>query len=324
MSARRTHVAIGIAALAVCAVPAGYAQTYPVKPVRLIVPWSAGSGTDLMSRSLASRMGEALGQQVIVDNRGGAGALIGSEVAAKSAPDGYTMYIGGSVSMAISPALYTKVAYDPIRDFAPVSLVSQFFNALSVHPSIPAKNVKELIAIGRSRPGALLMGSAGNGSTSHLAGELFKKMTGVSMTHVPYKSGGQLVVGVVSGESHLSFSPVSTALTHMKSGKLRTLGVTSAKRLPSLPDVPTIAETVPGYEFGGWQAVFVPAGTSPDHVRRLNAAVLKAINTAEFREYLAKEGSELVGSAPEQLATFLRAEVTKNAELIRSAGIKAE
>jgi tripartite-type tricarboxylate transporter receptor subunit TctC len=300
------------------------AQSYPTKPVRLIVPWSAGSGTDLMSRSLAAKMTDALGQQVIVDNRGGAGAIIGSEVAAKSPADGYTLYIGGSVSMAVSPVLYTKVTYDPVRDFAPVSLVSQFFNALSVHPSVPVKNVKELIVLGRSESGALLMGSAGNGSTSHLAGELFKKMTNVRMTHVPYKSGGQLVIGVVSGESHLSFSPVSTALTHMKTGKLRTLGVTSLKRLPSLPDLPTVAETVPGYEFGGWQAVFVPAGTSPEVVRRLNAAILKAIHTAEFRDYLAREGSELVGSTPEQLATFLRAEVTKNADLIRSAGIRAE
>jgi tripartite-type tricarboxylate transporter receptor subunit TctC len=300
------------------------AQSYPTKPVRVIVPWSAGSGTDLMSRSLAAKMTDALGQQVIVDNRGGAGAIIGSEVAAKSPADGYTLYIGGSVSMAVSPVLYTKVTYDPVRDFAPVSLVSQFFNALSVHPSVPVKNVKELIVLGRSESGALLMGSAGNGSTSHLAGELFKKMTNVRMTHVPYKSGGQLVIGVVSGESHLSFSPVSTALTHMKTGKLRTLGVTSLKRLPSLPDLPTVAETVPGYEFGGWQAVFVPAGSSPEVVRRLNAAILKAIHTAEFRDYLAREGSELVGSTPEQLATFLRAEVTKNADLIRSAGIRAE
>ena len=300
------------------------AQTYPTKPVRLIVPWSAGSGTDLMSRSLAAKMSEALGQQVIVDNRGGAGALIGSEVAAKSPPDGYTAYIGGSVSMAISPVLYPKVSYDPVRDFAPVSLVSQFFNAVSLHPSVPAKNVKELIALARARPGELLMGSAGNGSTSHLAGELFKKTAKVSLTHVPYKSGGQLVVGVVSGESHLSFSPVSTALTHMKTGKLRTIAVTSAKRLPSLPNLPAVAETLPGFEFGGWQAVFVPAGTSPDVVRRLNAAILKGINTPEFRDYLAKEGSELVGSTPEQLAAFLRAEVTKNTELIKSAGIKAE
>jgi tripartite-type tricarboxylate transporter receptor subunit TctC len=324
MSGRRIKAAYAVAVVTAAACAGAHAQSYPVKPVRLIVPWSAGSGTDLMSRSLAAKIGDALGQQVVVDNRGGAGALIGSEVAAKSPPDGYTLYIGGSVSMAISPALYGKAGYDPLKDFAPVSLVSQFFNALSVHPSVPAKNVKELIAIGRSRSGELLMGSAGNGSTSHLAGELFKKMTKVNMTHVPYKSGGQLVVGVVSGESHLSFSPISTALTHMKTGKLRTLGVTSAKRLASLPDLPTIAETVPGYEFGGWQAVFVPAGTSPDVVRRLNAAILKGINTAEFKDYLAKEGSELVGSTPEQLASFLRAEVTKNAELIRSAGIKAE
>ena len=246
------------------------------------------------------------------------------EAAARSPADGYTLYIGGSVSMAISPVLYPKVGYDPLRDFMPVSLVSQFFNALSVHPSLPVKNVKEFIALGRARPGELLMGSAGNGSTSHLAGELFMQMTKVKMTHVPYKSGGQLVVGVVSGESQLSFSPVSTALTHMKTGKLRTLAVTRPKRLPSLPAIPTVAETVPGYEFGGWQAVFVPAGTSPDVVRRLNAAILKAINTPEFRDYLQKEGSELVGSSPEELATFVRAEVDKNTKLIRSAGIKPE
>jgi tripartite-type tricarboxylate transporter receptor subunit TctC len=320
---RITMMKAGIVAACFAVANVG-AQSYPSKPVRVIVPWSAGSGTDLMSRSLASKMTEALGQQVIVDNRGGAGAIIGSEVAAKSPPDGYTLYIGGSVSMAISPALYARVAYDPVRDFSPVSLVSQFFNALSVHPSVPARNVKELIAVGRSKSSELLMGSAGNGSTSHLAGELFKAMTKVSMTHIPYKSGGQLVVGVVSGESHLSFSPVSTALTHMRTGKLRTLAVTSSKRLPSLPQLPTIAETVPGYEFGGWQAVFVPAGTSQDVVRRLNGAIIKAINTPEFKDYLAKEGSELVGSNPEQLATFLRTEVTKNADLIRSAGLKPE
>jgi tripartite-type tricarboxylate transporter receptor subunit TctC len=308
--------------LALLAAAPLHAQTYPAKPVRLIVPWSAGSGTDLMSRSLAAKVGEALGQPLVVDNRGGAGAVIGSEVAAKSPPDGYTAYIGGSVSMAISPVLYGKVGYDPIKDFAPVSLVSQFFNAVSLHPSVPAKSVKELIVLGRSRE--LLMGSAGNGSTSHLAGELFKKMTGVNMTHVPYKSGGQLVTGVISGESHLSFSPVSTALTHMRTGKLRTIAVTAPKRLASLPALPTVAETVPGYEFGGWQAVFVPAGTAPDVVKRLNAAILKAIHTTEFRDYLAKEGSELVGSTPGELAAFLRNEVTRNAELIKSAGIKSE
>jgi tripartite-type tricarboxylate transporter receptor subunit TctC len=312
------------AALAVSLGAEAAAQAYPTKPVRLIVPWGAGSGTDLMARAFAHRLGEALGQQVVVDNRGGAGATIGSEAAAKALPDGYTLYIGGSVSLAISPVLYTRVGYDPLKDFAPVSLVSQFFNALSVHPSVPAKSVKDFIALARARPGDLLMGSAGNGSTSHLAGELFQQMAKVKLTHVPYKGGGQLVIGVLSGEAHLSFSPISTALTHMKTGKLRTLGVSSPRRLPALPELPAIAETVPGYEFGGWQAVFVPAGTPQDIVRRLNAAVLKAINTPEFKEYIAREGSELVGSAPEELAVFLRDEVAKNAQLIRTAGIKAD
>jgi tripartite-type tricarboxylate transporter receptor subunit TctC len=320
---KRTAAFLSAALTAAC-VGGAIAQTYPAKPLRLIVPWGAGSGTDLMSRSLAQKLGEAIGQQVIVDNRGGAGAIIGTEVAAKSPPDGYTLYVGGSVSLAISPAMYGKVTYDPIKDFAPVSLVSQFFNALSVHPSVPAKSVKEFIALARARPGDLLMGSAGSGSTSHLAGELFQRMAKVKLTHVPYKSGGQLVIGVVSGESHLSFSPVSTALNHMKTGKLRTLAVTSAKRLPSLPDLPAVAETVPGYEFGGWQAVFVPAGTPQELIQRLNAAVLKGINTPAFKDYLAKEGSQLVGSSPAELAAFVRKEVAKNAEIIRAGNIKPD
>ncbi len=300
------------------------AQNYPSKPLRLIVPWSAGSGTDLMSRTLAQKMTETLGQQVVVDNRGGAGAIIGTELAARTPPDGYTLYIGGSVSMAISPALYAKVGYDPVRDFAPVSLVSQFYNALSVHPSIPARSVKEFIGLAKSRPGELMMGSAGNGSTSHLAGELFKKMAAVNMVHIPYKSGGQLVVGVLSGESHLSFSPVSTGIPHMHSGKLRMLGISSPKRIAALPDMPAIAETIRGYEYSGWQGVLVPAGTSADVINKLNAAILKGTSTPEFKDYLYKEGSEYVGSNPEQFAVFLRNEVKKNAELVKSAGIKPQ
>jgi tripartite-type tricarboxylate transporter receptor subunit TctC len=315
----------GLALAAACGAASGaFAQAYPSKPVRMIVPWTAGSGTDLMARNLAQKMSEALGQQVIVDNRGGAGAIIGTEAAAKSPPDGYTIYIGGSVSMAISPALYSKVGYDPVKDFAPVSLVSQFYNALSVHPSIPAKNVKEFIALAKARPNELLMGSAGNGSTSHLAGELFKKMTNTKMTHIPYKSGGQLVVGVLSGESHLSFSPVSTGIQHAKAGKLRMLGVSAAKRLPSLPDMPAIAETVPGYDYSGWQGVLVPAGTPREPVARLHEAVLKAAGNAEFKDYLYKEGSELVGSNAQQFTEFLRREITRNAELVKSADIKPQ
>ncbi len=305
-----------------CVPPWAAAQHYPGKPLRLIVPWTAGSGTDLMARSLAQKLTDTLGQQVIVDNRGGAGATIGTEAAARSAPDGYTLYVGGSVAMSISPALYGKVGYDPVKDFAPVSLVSQFFNALSVHPSVPVKSVREFIALARARPGELLMGSAGNGSTSHLAGELFKMMAKINMIHVPYKSGGQLIIGVLSGETHLSFSPVSTAITHAGAGKLRMLGVSSPRRLASLPAMPAIHETVPGYEFSGWQGILAPAGTPQDIIAGLHAAIMKSIHTPEFKDYLFREGSELVGSTPEQFAAFIRAEVAKNAELVKMSGAR--
>ena len=304
--------------------PPVMSQGYPAKPVKLIVPWAAASGTDLMSRMIAQKLGESLGQQVVVDNRGGAGATIGTEIAAKSAPDGYTLYIGGSVSMAISPVIYPKVGYDAVRDFAPVALITRFYNALSVHPSIPAKSVSDLIAIAKARPGMLVVPSAGAGSTSHLAAELFKSMSGTQMLHVPYKGGGQMVIAVLSGEGQLMFSPVSTAVPHAKTGKLRLLGVSSAARLAALPEVPAIAETLKGYEYGGWQGLLAPAGTPPDLVNRLHAAVLKVIATPEFRDYAAGEGSDIIGSTPDWFAQFLKAEVTKNAVLVKAAGVKPD
>ena len=300
------------------------AQNFPVKPLRLVVPWAAASGTDLMSRMIAQKLGEALGVQVVVENRGGAGATIGTEVAAKSAADGYTLYIGGSVSMAISPVIYPKVAYDPVRDFAPVSLITRFYNALSVHPSVPAKSVGELVAIAKARPGALVVPSAGAGSTSHLAAELFQSMTGTKMLHVPYKGGGQMVVAVISGEGQVMFSPVSTAVPHSKTGKLRLLGVSSAQRIASLPEVPTIAETIKGYDYGGWQGLLVPAATPAEIINRLHASVLKVIATPEFKDYAAGEGSDIVGSTPDWFVQFLKSEVTKNAALVKAAGIKPE
>ena len=300
------------------------AQNYPSKPVRLIVPWAAASGTDLMSRMIAQKLGENLGVQVVVDNRGGAGATIGTELAAKSAPDGYALYIGGSVSMAISPVIYPKVGYDSVRDFAPVSLITRFYNALSVHPSVPARSVRDLIAVAKVHPGALVVPSAGAGSTSHLAAELFQRMTETRMLHVPYKGGGQMVIAVISGEGQVMFSPVSTAVPHGKTGKLRLLGVSSAARIASLPELPTIAETIKGYEYGGWQGLLVPAGTPAEIVNRLHAGVLKVIATPEFRDYAAGEGSDIVGSTPEWFAQFLRSEVTKNATLVKAASIKPE
>jgi tripartite-type tricarboxylate transporter receptor subunit TctC len=287
-------------------------------------PVQAASGTDLMSRMIAQKLGEALGVQVVVENRGGAGATIGTEVAAKSAADGYTLYIGGSVSMAISPVIYPKVAYDPIRDFAPVSLITRFYNALSVHPSVPAKSVGELVAIAKARPGALVVPSAGAGSTSHLAAELFQSMTGTKMLHVPYKGGGQMVVAVISGEGQVMFSPVSTAVPHSKTGKLRLLGVSSAQRIASLPEVPTIAETIKGYDYGGWQGLLVPANTPTEIINRLHASVLKVIATPEFKDYAAGEGSDIVGSTPDWFGQFLKSEVKKNAALVKAAGIKPE
>ena len=307
-----------------CVVQGVAAQPYPSKPIRFIVPWSAGSGTDLMARAFAQELTKAIGQQVVLDNRGGAGATVGTELAARLPADSYVIYVGGSVAMVMSPVIYPKVGYDPVKDFTPVSLVSQFYNAAAVHPSVPVRTVKELIAFARARPGDLVMGSAGSGSTSHIAGELFQSMTKTRMLHVPYKGGGQLVIAVLSGEAHLSFSPVSTAINHAKTGKLRMLGVSSPKRLTSLPDVPAIAETVPGYEFGGWQGILVPAGTPQDIVRRLHAAILKAINTQEFKDYLAREGSVLVGSTPEEFATFMRRDVEKLTPIIRASGAKAE
>jgi len=305
-------------------IAAAEAQQYPSRPIRFIVPWSAGSGTDLMARAFAQELTKTVGQQVVLDNRGGAGATIGTELAAKSPSDGTVIYVGGSVSMVVSPIIYPKVGYDPLRDFAPVSLVSQFYNVATVHPSLPVQSVRTLIELARARPGEVLMGSAGSGSTSHLAGELFKSMTNTRMLHVPYKSGGQLVVAILSGEAQLSFSPVSTVIAHAKQGRMRMLAVSSPKRLATLPEVPAIAETVPGYEFGGWQGILVPAGTPQDVVLRLNAAILKAINTQEFRDYIAREGSVLVGSTPEEFSKFMRAEVEKLTPLIRASGAKAE
>jgi tripartite-type tricarboxylate transporter receptor subunit TctC len=303
---------------------ASSAQNYPAKPLRLIVPWAAASGTDLMARMIAQKLGENLGVQVVVENRGGAGATMGTEAAARAAPDGYTLYIGGSVSMAISPVIYPKVGYDAVRDFAPVSLITRFYNALSVHPSVPAKSVRDLIAIAKARPGELVVASAGAGSTSHLAAELFQSMSGTRLLHVPYKGGGQMVIAVISGEGQVMFSPVSTAVPHAKSGKLRLLGVSSAARIPALPEVPAIAETIKGYDYGGWQGLLVPAGTPVDIVKRLHAAVLKVIVTPEFKDYAAGEGSDIVGSTPEWFAQFLKSEVKKNATLVKAAGIKPE
>jgi len=323
-AARRAGAVLaGVALLATGALPVQAQTPWPAKPIRFIVPWAAGSGTDLWSRAFSVRLQEAIGQPVVIDNRGGAGTVIGTEIAARAPADGYTIYVGGSVSLAISPAIYPKVGYDPVRDFTPVSLVSRFYNAIAVHPSLPVRTVRELIEFSRKRPGELMMASAGNGSTSHLTGELFMSMTGVKWVHVPYKGGGQSVAGVVGGESHFTISPVVSTAPMARAGKLRLLAVTSAQRLPSLPHLPTVAEAgVAGFEYGGWNGILVPTGVPADIVHRLHAATVRAANTPEFREALEAEGSQLVAGTPEQFTAFIRSEVDRHKALVRTAGLR--
>jgi tripartite-type tricarboxylate transporter receptor subunit TctC len=302
--------------LAALTAGAATAQPFPAKPIRLIVPLAPGTGTDQVSRALAQKMSEQLGQQVFVENRAGAGATIGTEVAARSAPNGYTLYMGGSVALTISPALYKKVPYDPAKDFTPVALISRFYLVLSGHPSLPVRNMKELIALARKRPGEMVIGSGGSGTTSHLTAALLTNMAKIDLLHVPYKGGGTSLIAIMSGEAQLAFTPVVLAQQQVKHGKLRLLGVTSAQRIAPLPDVPAIAETVKGYEWSGWQVLMVPAGTPAEVVKQLHAAAQTALGSAEFKGHLEREGSEPFQTPVEQFLPFLRAEMAKNARLV--------
>jgi len=300
------------------------AQPYPARPVRLIVPLAPGTGTDQVSRALAQKMSEILGQQVFVENRGGAGATIGTEVAARSAPNGYTLFMGGSVALTISPALYKKVPYDPVKDFTPVSLISRFYLVLSGHPSLPVRNVKELIVLARKRPGEMIIGSGGSGTTSHLTAALLSNMAKIELLHVPYKGGGTSLISIMSGESQLAFTPVSLAQQQVKSGRLRLLGVSSLRRIAPLPDVAAIAETVPGYEWSGWQVLMAPSGTPQEALKPLQAAVQGALASPEFRSHLEREGSEPFQIPVEQFPQFLREEIARNAKLVQISGARVD
>jgi tripartite-type tricarboxylate transporter receptor subunit TctC len=272
---------------------------------------------------MAPSLQKRLGQPVLIENRAGAGATIGTAYVGTSTPDGYTLLMG-SASNAIGNAIQNKRPYVFERDFIPVMLVADVPGVVVVPSKLPIKNMQELIAYAKANEGQLNYGSPGYGTSVHLAGELFQSMTGTKMLHVPYKGGGQMVVAVISGEGQVMFSPVSTAVPHGKTGKLRLLGVSSAQRIASLPEVPTIAEPIKGYDSGGWQGLLVPAGTPADIINRLHAAVLRVIATPEFKDYAAGEGSDIDGSTPDWFVQFLKSEVTKNAALVKAAGIKPE
>jgi tripartite-type tricarboxylate transporter receptor subunit TctC len=301
------------------------AQSYPVKPIRYIVPFPPGGGQDLVVRALAPRLSEALGQTVLVDNRPGAATMVGAELAAKSPPDGYTIFNGSNTTLAINPNLYSKVPYDPIKDFAAVTYIASVPNLLVVHPSLPVRTVKELAALARSRPGELNYGSSGTGTPAQLAGVMFADAAGAKLTHVPYRGSSQAITALISGETQIMFSTITSTLPFVKSGRLRAIGVSGAKRSQAAPDLPTIAEAAyPGFEAVTWYGLFVPAGTPAPIIARLNTEFVKVLKTRELRDWLVTQGADPVGSTPEVLAAFVKTELAKYAKIVKASGMKPD
>lgn len=315
------------AALSAAALPAAaHAQQYPVKPIRMVIGFAPGGGTDIVGRILAQKLSEALGQPVLPDNRGGAAGQIGTEIVAKAPADGYTVLMAHIAAVSILPSLVAKLPYDPVKDFAPVSLVAIGPNLLVVHPSLPVKSVKELITLARAKPGQLQFASPGAGSVQHLAGELFKLNAQVEMLHVPYKGSGQSIVDLVAGHVHLNFDSVPPVLPHVKSGRLRAVAVTSAKRYFLLPEIPTVSEAgLPGFDMSTWWGLMVPAGgASKQVVSRLHAETIKALRLPDVKERMAAVGAETVGNSPEDFGAFIQSERTKYAKIVKDANIKLD
>ncbi len=310
-------------ALSATALPVS-AQNYPARAVRLVVPSSPGGGTDISARILAPQLTQFLGQQVVVENRPGAGTMIGGDVVARAAPDGYTLLMGIS-TLAINPAMYKKVPYDAMKDLAPVSQAVSLSNVLVIHPSLPSRNLKEFIAFVKARPGQINFASAGKGTSPHLSMELFLVMAGLKMLHVPYKGSGPGVTDLIAGHVPSMMPNMLSAQPHIKSGRLRALGVTGSKRAPGAGNIPTIAEAgVPGYEAVQWYGVLAPAATPRDIITKLHAGVVRALQNPDVRQRLLNDGAEPVGSSPEEFTAYLRAETAKWAKVIQAAGIKPE
>jgi tripartite-type tricarboxylate transporter receptor subunit TctC len=300
-----------------------FAQAYPTGPMRIIVPFPPGGGTDILARSIAQKLNEAWGYPVIVDNRGGANGTIGAAAAAKAVPDGHTLLIVPS-GFAVNPSVYKTLPFDSVKDLAPVTQLAASPLVLVVHPSFPPKNVRELVSFLKARPGQINYGSSGNGSPPHIATELFKLMTGTTITHIPYKGAGPAAVDVIAGQIPIYFMNALQAVPHMKQGRVRPLGVTSDKRFPGLPAVPTIAEAgVPGYSMTNWYGMLVPAGTPRPSLMKLHAEVVRILQLPELRERLSNEGAEVVASTPEQFAAFLREEMLKTAKIVQASGMTA-
>jgi len=299
------------------------AQNYPSRPIRIIALSSPGSGPDIVGRLIGSRLTEAWGQQAIVDPRPAATGIVGAEIASKAAPDGHTMVIVTSQAVIVS-VMYEKLPFNLIRDFAPITMVASTPFILAVHPAIPATSVRELVALAKSKPGALRYGSGGSGSPPHLSAEIFKSMTGTDLLHVPYKGVTPAMIDAVAGEVQMLISVIPAVLPTIKSGRLRALGVTSAKRTALVPDVPTIAVSVPGYEFIGWYSLFAPTNTPSGIINKLNAEIVKGLNTPEFRERFVALGAEPSTSTPQALAAYLREQTEKMRKAVRDSGARPD
>jgi tripartite-type tricarboxylate transporter receptor subunit TctC len=314
----------GLCGALVLSRPADAQPAWPSRPVRLVSPFAPGGPTDILARMIAGKLSERLGQQVVVEVKAGAGGIIGTEAVARAEPDGYTLLIGTIGTHGINSAIYRKLPYDPVRDFAPITLVANVTNLLVVNQEVPARTLSELIALARARPGELTFGSAGVGSSQHLAGELLKSMAKIDLLHVPYKSGGQALPDVVGGKVSMIFVGIPAVGELVRAGKLRPLAVTTPQRAPAMPEVPTVAETLPGYEVGAWHGIMAPAGTPRPIVDRLNRELIAVMEDAEVRKRLDAMGTVPMRSTPEEYAAYVRRELDKFAKLVREANIPQE
>ena len=323
MQARRLVLAAAAVFAALGGAGAAGAPSFPVKPIRLIVPFAPGGATDILARLIGQKLTEAWGQQVVVENRPGGGTVIGTDLVAKAPPDGYTLLMVSTSTVTV-PTLLPKLPYDTLRDLAPVIQLVASPNVLAVHPSLPARSVRELIALARARPNQVAFGSGGNGTSTHLGGEILRLMAGVSMVHVPYKGAAPSTTAVLSGEVAWQLSAILSTVPYLKAGRLRALAVSSLKRSPVLPDVPPVADTLPGFEASPWTGVSAPGGTPKELIARLNQEIARALNAADTRERLARDGNEVVAAPAEQFDAFFRAQMDKWAKVIRDAGIRLQ
>src|SRR5438876_7044295 len=313
-----------LAALLTVCVSGAWAQAYPSKPIRLIVPFPPGGTTDILARAVAQRLTQTLGQSVVVDNRPGAAGNIGADIVAKSAPDGYTLLMGTVGTHAINPSLYAKMPYDHVKDFAPVVLVAGVPNVLVVNPALPVNSVSDLIKLAKDKPGQLNFASSGSGTSIHLSGELFKTMAGVDMTHVPYKGSAPALTDLMGGQVQLMFDNLPSSLQQIKAGKLRAIAVTSLQRAAALPDVPTVADTIPGFEASSWFGVLAPAGTPRGIVVKINGEVAKWLASPDAKEKLAAQGANVAGGSPEDFSKHIQAETAKWAKVVKESGAKVD